>query len=141
MLSSVFDAPTGTQNLASFVFLMFYSNGRFWPGFFDRYINPIWTYRILLVVVAIVYPVLSTMAQNYDHDGAQTGFIVCQCIVGFCLGAKKVMWVLLAFKMFGAPNVMDGLAITIIGPGFSIIIGPVLGWWFELFFSNKKTFN
>jgi hypothetical protein len=79
MLSSVFDAPTGTQNFASFLFLMFYSNGRFWPGFFDRYINPIWTYRILLVVVAIVYPVLSTMAQNYDHHGAQTGFIVSQC--------------------------------------------------------------
>ena len=125
MLSSVYDASSSTQNLASFLFLFIYANGRFWFGYLDRYFNPIWTYRFLLVVVAITYPILAVLAKHWDHDGSQTGFIVCQCIVGFTLGAKKVMWVLLAFKIFGAPNLTDALSITTIGGGLSGVLGPV----------------
>jgi hypothetical protein len=40
----------------------------------------------------------------------------------------------LLVNRFGTPNVMDGIAVTLIGLSVAIIVGPVLGWWFELFF-------
>lgn len=129
MLNAVYDASSSTQNLASFLFLFIYALGRFFMGPLDRYINPIWAFRGLLLVVTITYPILSTMAKDYSHSASLTGFIVCQCIIGFCLGCTLTVWVLLVFNAFSAINLVDGIAITYISFGFAGLVGPVIGWW------------
>ena len=51
------------------------------------------------------------------------------CLVGMLLGASKVLFTLLWFKVFGAINYLDSFPVFITSWASAQLIGPILGWW------------
>jgi nitrate/nitrite transporter NarK len=129
MIADVYDAPRIVQQTASFLFLVVYALARFLGGALNWFFDAILLMRVITFLAVPVFIVQGWLATQYDSTVAMYHFIACQCVVGFLLGASKVLITLLWFEVFGAINYLDSFPVFITSWASAQLIGPILGWW------------
>lgn len=127
ILRNLFSCSLSNSAMVTSVYVSFYAIGRLFSGIVADIIGLFRTLDAIIIGMFIFLVILPETSTTINHDGPTSSgaktFVILLWMIGLMYGGSIALFYSVVFDVFGKNNYKPVFSLTVVGFGFSVIIG------------------